>query len=121
MKSFFSFLSEARTSQAAEMAARQNLTGDGHGNWYDKDGNRVAVTKKGRLEMLSKKEKQSEPETEVKNDTPKQEQPAPQKCSKDSNLCSRENLEHLQMELQGECLCLQEQMVLLKKTLEISQ
>ena len=78
MKSFFSFLSEARTSQAAEMAARQNLTGDGHGNWYDKDGNRVAVTKKGRLEMLSKKEKQSEPETEAKNDTPKQEQPAPQ-------------------------------------------
>ena len=77
MKSFFSFLSEARTSQAAEMAARQNLTGDGHGNWYDKDGNRVAVTKKGRLEMLSKKEKQSEPDPEAKNDTPKQEQPAP--------------------------------------------
>ena len=78
MKSFFSFLSEARTSQAAEMAARQNLTGDGHGNWYDKDGNRVAVTRKGRLEMLSKKEKQEEPESEAKNDTPKQEQPAPQ-------------------------------------------
>ncbi len=78
MKSFFSFLSEARTSQAAEMAARQNLTGDGHGNWYDKDGNRVAVTKKGRLEMLSKKERQEEPESEAKNDTPKQEQPAPE-------------------------------------------
>ena len=78
MKSFFSFLSEARTSQAAEMAARQNLTGDGHGNWYDKDGNRVAVTRKGRLEMLSKKEKQEEPESEAKNVTPKQEQPAPQ-------------------------------------------
>ena len=78
MKTFFSFLSEARTSQAAEMAARQNLTGDGHGNWYDKDGNRVAVTRKGRLEMLSKKEKQEEPESEAKNVTPKQEQPAPQ-------------------------------------------
>ena len=76
MKSFFSFLSEARTSQAAEMAARQNLTGDGHGNWYDKDGNRVAVTKKGKLEMLSKKEKQAEPEAQ-KNDSPKQEEPAP--------------------------------------------
>jgi len=72
MKSFFSFLSEARTSQAAEMAARQNLTGDGHGNWYDKDGNRVAVTKKGKLEMLSKKEKQAEPE-EDKNESPKEE------------------------------------------------
>ena len=76
MKSFFSFLSEARTSQAAEMAARQNLTGDGHGNWYDKDGNRVAVTKKGKLEMLSKKEKQAEPEAQ-KNDSPKQQEPAP--------------------------------------------
>ena len=75
MKSFFSFLSEARTSQAAEMAARQNLTGDGHGNWYDKDGNRVAVTKKGKLEMLSKKEKQVEPEAQ-KNDSPKQQEPA---------------------------------------------
>ena len=72
MKSFFSFLSEARTSQAAEMAARQNLTGDGHGNWYDKDGNRVAVTKKGKLEMLSKKEKQAEPEAD-KNESPKEE------------------------------------------------
>ena len=76
MKSFFSFLSEARTSQAAEMAARQNLTGDGHGNWFDKDGNRVAVTKKGKLEMLSKKEKQSKPEAQ-KNDSPKQQEPAP--------------------------------------------
>ena len=76
MKSFFSFLSEARTSQASEMAARQNLTGDGHGNWYDKDGNRVAVTKKGKLEMLSKKEKQAEPEAQ-KNDSPKQQEPAP--------------------------------------------
>ena len=72
MKSFFSFLSEARTSQAAEMAARQNLTGDGHGNWFDKDGNRVAVTKKGKLEMLSKKEKQAEPEAD-KNESPKEE------------------------------------------------
>jgi len=78
MKSFFHFLSEAKVSAAAEMARRQNLTGDGHGNWFDKDGNRVAVTKKGRLEMLSKKEKQEEPEPEAKDDTPKQEQPAQQ-------------------------------------------
>ena len=56
MKSFFSFLSEARTSQAAEMAARQNLTGDGHGNWYDKDGNRVAVTKKVDLKCSLRRE-----------------------------------------------------------------
>ena len=64
MKSFFSFLSEARSSQASEMAARQNLSGDGHGNWYDKDGNRVAVTKKGKLEMLPDKEVKKKEEVE---------------------------------------------------------
>jgi len=64
MKSFFSFLSEARSSQASEMAARQNLSGDGHGNWYDKDGNRVAVTKKGKLEMLPDKEVKKKDEVE---------------------------------------------------------
>ena len=63
MKSFFRFLKEAKTSQASDQAARLNLTGDGHGNWYDKDGARVAVTKKGRLEMLSKKEKQKTDDT----------------------------------------------------------
>tara|TARA_B100000073_G_scaffold26390_1_gene20427 strand:+ start:709 stop:1986 length:1278 start_codon:yes stop_codon:yes gene_type:complete len=63
MKSFFRFLKEAKTSQASDQAARLNLTGDGHGNWYDKDGARVAVTKKGRLEMLSKKEKQETDDT----------------------------------------------------------
>ena len=71
MKSFFSFLKEAKVSQAAEQARRQNLQGDGHGNWYDSDGNRVAVTKKGKLEMLSKKE--AKPEPEAKNDAPKQQ------------------------------------------------
>tara|TARA_R100001443_G_scaffold28884_9_gene42146 strand:+ start:270 stop:1535 length:1266 start_codon:yes stop_codon:yes gene_type:complete len=56
MKSFLHFLTEAKASVAADQAARQNLQGDGHGNWFDKDGNRVAVTKKGKLEMLPKKE-----------------------------------------------------------------
>jgi hypothetical protein len=64
MKLFLNFLTEARVSQASETAARQQLTGDGHGNWYDKDGNRVAVTKKGRLEMLSKKERSQSPEAD---------------------------------------------------------
>ena len=71
MKLFLNFLTEARVSQASETAARQQLTGDGHGNWYDKDGNRVAVTKKGRLEMLSKKEKSQSPEAD---EEPKQKQ-----------------------------------------------
>lgn len=80
MKSFFSFFTEARTSQASDQAARLNLTGDGHGNWYDKDGARVAVTKGGRLEMLSKKEKQQTDDTATQQSTqqPEQEQPQQQ-------------------------------------------
>ena len=75
MKSFFRFLKEAKTSQASDQAERLKLTGDGHGNWYDKDGNRVAVTKKGRLEMLSKKEKQ---ETDDSSTKPAAKQPEQQ-------------------------------------------
>ena len=80
MKSFFNFLTEARTSQASEMAARQNLTGDGHGNWYDRDGNRVAVTKSGKLEMLSKKDRKQadEPQNGKQSTTEPQQQLQPQ-------------------------------------------
>ena len=80
MKSFFNFLTEARTSQASEMAARQNLTGDGHGNWYDRDGNRVAVTKSGKLEMLSKKDRKQadEPQDGKQSTTEPQQQSQPQ-------------------------------------------
>ena len=79
MKSFFNFLTEARTSQASEMAARQNLTGDGHGNWYDRDGNRVAVTKAGKLEMLSKKDrKQADEPQDGKQSTAEPQQQSQQ-------------------------------------------
>ena len=78
MKSFFSFFREARTSQASDQAARLNLTGDGHGNWFDKDGARVAVTKGGRLEMLSKKEKQQNDDTATQQSTKRPEQEKPQ-------------------------------------------
>ena len=72
MKSFLHFLTDAKASVAADQAARQNLQGDGHGNWYDSDGNRVAITKKGRLELLSKKERSQQPEG--KDDSSKAEQ-----------------------------------------------
>ena len=56
MKSFFNFLKEARTSSVSDQAQSRGLTGDGHGNWYDKEGNRVAVTSRGTLKMLPSKE-----------------------------------------------------------------
>jgi len=78
MKSFLSFFREARTSQASDQAERLRLTGDGHGNWFDKDGSRVAVTKRGRLEMLSKKEKQQTDDAESKEPSQQPEQPTSQ-------------------------------------------
>ena len=65
MKSFFNFLKEARTSSVSDQAQSKGLTGDGHGNWYDKEGNRVAVTSRGTLKMLPSKESpQEEPSSQ---------------------------------------------------------
>ena len=121
MKSFLHFLTDAKASVAADQAARQNLQGDGHGNWYDKDGNRVAVTKKGRLELLSKKERSQQPEG--KDDSSKAEQQPEPKSGEQSAQQSVQQGEFgaFAVDLQDECQSLREQMALLKKTLEISQ
>lgn len=64
MKRFLEFITEARTSQAAQQAKNLGYVGDGHGFWIDKDGNKRARTLKGRLEFLDKKKKsKSEQET----------------------------------------------------------
>ena len=52
MKSFFQFITESATQQAARMG----LEGDGHGGWY-KDGEFVAKTEKGRLKFYNKRQK----------------------------------------------------------------
>jgi hypothetical protein len=72
MKSFFNFLKEARTSSISDQAQSKGLTGDGHGNWYDKEGNRVAVTSRGTLKMLTKEEPPQE-EPSGKTQTTQQE------------------------------------------------
>lgn len=63
MKSFFSFLKEARTSTVSDQAARMGLTGDGHGDWYDKEGKLVAKTKGSRLAFFDKKQPKGETES----------------------------------------------------------
>ena len=72
MKSFFNFLKEARTSSISDQAQSKGLTGDGHGNWYDKEGNRVAITSRGTLKMLTKKEP---PQEESSDKSQKSQQP----------------------------------------------
>ena len=81
MKSFTNFLTEARVSQASQQAERRGLTGDGHGNWMDKEGNIVAKTEQGRLVLLDKKVKAPQQEApkkvrkakeeDIKDDKPK--------------------------------------------------
>jgi hypothetical protein len=79
MKSFFQFLKE---STAVQQATRMGLTGDGHGGWYDKNGEFVAKTEKGQLKFYNKRQrvgKQDPPQTDKEKNlsTPSQE-PAPQ-------------------------------------------
>lgn len=57
MKRFLEFLSEARTSQAAQQAKKLGLVGDGHGYWVNKEGSREAQTVKGKLEFIKSKAK----------------------------------------------------------------
>ena len=56
MKSFLQFISEApRTSRAVEKARRLGFVSDGHGNWYDREGNYCGHTEKGELVLAQKR------------------------------------------------------------------
>ena len=75
MKSFFQFFTE---SQAVQQATRMGLKSDGHGGWYDKQGEFVAKTERGQLKFFNKRQKigkQDPPQTEKEK---KLSQPAPQ-------------------------------------------
>ena len=88
MKSFLNFFTEARTSAISDQAARKGLTGDGHGNWFDKDGRMVAKTEKGRLGMMGRKvaAQQAEPAQNPKNPAAEEE-----KLRKDDKLFGSPN------------------------------
>ena len=73
MKSFTSFFTEARVSQASQQAERRGLTGDGHGNWMDKEGKLVAKTEQGRLVFFDKKVKAPQQEAPKKVSKAKEE------------------------------------------------
>jgi hypothetical protein len=57
MKSFSRFLSEASKSLAVMQATRLGLIGDGHGGWYDKNGEFVAKTEGGRLKFFNQNQR----------------------------------------------------------------
>jgi hypothetical protein len=70
MKRFTNFLIEARETSASAEAKRLGLTGDGHGGWYDKNGEFVAKTVQGKLKFFGSDN------TPGKKDSPLQPQPA---------------------------------------------
>jgi len=53
MKSFSRFLTEARDSQAVMQAKRLGLTADGHGGWYNAQGEFTAKTVGGKLKFYN--------------------------------------------------------------------
>ena len=56
MKSFLQFITEApRTSRAVEKARQLGFVSDGHGNWYDHEGNYRGHTEKGELVLSQKR------------------------------------------------------------------
>ena len=84
MKSFLQFISEAET-QASTQAKNMGLRGDGHGDWYDKQGKLVAKTVSGRLKFFGNRAlgKKIEPQTLAK---PKTETPKPEKSKEKKQL-----------------------------------
>ena len=70
MKSFSQFISEQSASQ---QAARMGLDGNGHGDWYNKEGEFVAKTVGGKLKFYNKRQRtpgQDPPQTERERNQP---------------------------------------------------
>lgn len=70
MKNFTQFFTEARETSASQEAKKLGLTGDGHGGWYDKNGEFVAKTVQGKLKFFGsdntpgKKDSPTQPSTQ---------------------------------------------------------
>jgi len=54
MKTFSQFITEAIQTLASTQAKNMGLVGDGHGDWYDKQGNLIAKTVGGKLKVFGR-------------------------------------------------------------------
>ena len=66
MKTFVQFIKEATETLASTEAKNRGLVGDGHGDWYDKQGKLIAKTIGGKLKYFGQGEKKQQPEVSVK-------------------------------------------------------
>ena len=69
MKQFNQFILEARTTEASQQAKRLGLVGNGHGDWYDKQGTLKAKTIKGRLKTFTPRQGSENDEARSSNST----------------------------------------------------
>lgn len=60
MKTFAQFIKEAVETLASTEAKNRGLIGDGHGDWYDRQGNLVAKTVGGKLKYFGQGQSQSD-------------------------------------------------------------
>jgi hypothetical protein len=78
MKKFSSFLSEAKLSQASMQAKKMGLRPDGHGGWYNAQGEFVAKTVGGELKFYNQGQKPGEKDTPAQGrQAQSQQQPVP--------------------------------------------
>jgi hypothetical protein len=75
MKSFSQFLIEAVETSASAQAKRLGLEGDGHGDWYDKDGTFVAKTVSGKLKFFGQGKKSKDEKSGVETQKPTTSKP----------------------------------------------
>jgi len=81
MKSFANFFTEAVETLASTEAKNRGLVGNGHGDWYDAQGNFVAKTVGGKLKYYGQGDTVSKdgiPGEEIKKKGKVQQQPEPQ-------------------------------------------
>ncbi len=67
MKQFDQFITEARITRASTQAKRIGLVGDGHGDWYDRQGQLKAKTVRGELKMFDAKAAAKDEDEREKN------------------------------------------------------
>lgn len=66
MKTFVQFIKEATETLASTEAKNRGLVGDGHGDWYDKQGKLIAKTIGGKLKYFGQGEKKQKSEVSAK-------------------------------------------------------
>tara|TARA_B100001094_G_C18190482_1_gene806852 strand:+ start:3152 stop:4042 length:891 start_codon:yes stop_codon:yes gene_type:complete len=67
VKQFDQFITEARITRASTQAKRIGLVGDGHGDWYDRQGQLKAKTVRGELKMFDAKAAAKDEDEREKN------------------------------------------------------